>query len=153
MTEDINATNPTNPGEGAFTSEAASNTYAAPTASAPYAAPSYVQSQTAQIPPAYSVPTYQTAAPMPAPQLTQLTGGQKFGWLVVGFLGSIIGMLLAWLVNIDKAPQVKSDAIKFSVIGFVISIVIQIVIVAFVSFVVMAAATTSYADFLNMMYY
>lgn len=152
MTEDINATNPTNPGEGAFTSEAASNTYAAPTASAPYAAPGYAQPQTTQIPPAYSMPTYQTSAPMMAPQLTQLTGGQKFGWLVVGFLGSIIGMLLAWLVNIDKAPQVKSDAIKFSVIGFVISILLQVILVAFVG-VAMTAVMSSYIDALNLMYY
>lgn len=146
MTEDINATNPTNPSEGAFTSEAASNTYAAPTASAPYGTPGYAQPQTTQIPPAYSVPTYQTAAPMPAPQLTQLTGGQKFGWLVVGFLGSIIGMLLAWLVNIDKAPQVKSDAIKFSVIGFVVSILLQVILVAFVGVAMTAVMTELIAE-------
>ncbi len=81
--------------------------YAAPAASA-YAAPQ---------PPAQ--PTY--GSPVPAP-LAQLTGGMKFGWCAVGFLLGLTGILLAWLVNADKAPQVKSDAIKFSVIGLVVQI-------------------------------
>ena len=55
----------------------------------------------------------------PAP-LMQLTGGMKFGWLVVGALLGIPGIIIAWLANADKVAQVKSDALKFSIIGFVI---------------------------------
>ena len=30
----------------------------------------------------------------------------------------IPGIIIAWLVNVDKMPQVKSDALKFAIIGF-----------------------------------
>lgn len=63
----------------------------------------------------------------PAP-LMQLTGGMKFAWLVVGALMGIPGIIIAWLVNVDKMPQVKSDALKFAIIGFVIWIVIGLLI-------------------------
>lgn len=59
----------------------------------------------------------------PAP-LMQLTGGMKFGWLVVGALLGIPGIIIAWLVNADKVAQVKNDALKFAIIGFVIWIVL-----------------------------
>ena len=62
----------------------------------------------------------------PAP-LMQLTGGMKFAWLVVGALLGIPGIIIAWLVNADKMPQVKSDALKFAIIGFVIWIVLQFI--------------------------
>lgn len=51
----------------------------------------------------------------------------KFGWFAVGFLGGILGIVLAWLVNVDKVSQIKSDAIKWSVIGLVVEIGIGIV--------------------------
>lgn len=88
-----------------------------------------------QIPPAQSQPQPQPqqpmyGAPQPQPQafyppapLMQLTGGMKFAWLVVGALMGIPGIIISWLVNVDKMPQVKSDALKFTVIGFVINIV------------------------------
>ena len=57
----------------------------------------------------------------------QLTGGMKFAWLVVGALLGIPGIIIAWLVNVDKMPQVKSDALKFAIIGFVIWIVLQFI--------------------------
>ena len=63
----------------------------------------------------------------PAP-LMQLTGGMKFAWLVVGALMGIPGIIIAWLVNVDMMPQVKSDAVKFSIIGFVIWIAIGLLI-------------------------
>ena len=63
----------------------------------------------------------------PAP-LMQLTGGMKFGWLVVGLLIGIPGVVIAWLVNVDKMPQVKSDAVKFSLIGLAISIVLGLLL-------------------------
>ncbi|MRX83964.1 spore coat protein SP96 [Eggerthella guodeyinii] len=86
-----------------------------------------------QVPPAQPQPQPQQpmyGAPQPQPQafyppapLMQLTGGMKFAWLVVGALMGIPGIIISWLVNVDKMPQVKSDALKFTVIGFVINIV------------------------------
>ena len=70
---------------------------------------------------------YQQPVYAPAP-LMQLTGGMKFGWLVIGALMGIPGIVLAWLVNADKTPQVKSDALKFAIIGFVIWIVLGILL-------------------------
>ena len=64
---------------------------------------------------------------MPAP-LMQLTGGMKFGWFVVGALMGIPGIIIAWLVNVDKMPQVKSEALKWTIIGFVVWIVLGILI-------------------------
>ena len=72
-----------------------------------------------QVPPAQPQPQQPMyGAPQPQPQafyppapLMQLTGGMKF----------------AWLVNVDKMPQVKSDALKFAIIGFVIWIVLQFI--------------------------
>ena len=74
-------------------------------------------------------PMYQPQPPAfypPAP-LMQLTGGMKFAWLVVGALLGIPGIIIAWLVNVDKMPQVKSDALKFAIIGFVIWIALGII--------------------------
>lgn len=74
--------------------------------------------------PMYSAPQPQAQAFYPPAPLMQLTGGMKFAWLVVGALMGIPGIIIAWLVNVDKMPQVKSDALKFSIIGFVIWIVL-----------------------------
>ena len=52
----------------------------------------------------------------------------KFGWLVVGFLLGIGGIVLACLTNVDKCPHVKSEALKFAIIGFVVQIVLGIVL-------------------------
>ena len=73
-----------------------------------------------QVPPAQPQPQQPMyGAPQPQPQafyppapLMQLTGGMKFAWLVVGALLGIPGIIIAWLVNVDKMPQVKSDALK-----------------------------------------
>ena len=83
------------------------------------------QPQQPQQPPMYA-PQPQPVYP-PAP-LMQLTGGMKFGWLVVGLLIGIPGVVIAWLVNVDKMPQVKSDAVKFSLIGLAISIVLGLLL-------------------------
>lgn len=70
-------------------------------------------------------PMYQQAPPVyvPAP-LTQLTGGMKFGWFVVGALLSVPGIVIAWLTNADKHPDVKNGAVKWSLIGFAVWIVL-----------------------------
>lgn len=74
--------------------------------------------------PMYNAPQPQPQAFYPPAPLMQLTGGMKFAWLVVGALMGIPGIIIAWLVNVDKMPQVKSDALKFSIIGFVIWVVL-----------------------------
>lgn len=80
------------------------------------------QPQPQQPQPMYNAP--QPQAFYPSAPLMQLTGGMKFAWLVVGALMGIPGIIIAWLVNVDKMPQVKSDALKFAIIGFVIWIVL-----------------------------
>ena len=52
-----------------------------------------------------------------------LTGGQKFGWLALGFLSGITGILIAWLTNAGN-PQMRSSAVKFAIIGFAINFVL-----------------------------
>lgn len=133
------------------------NPYPVPQPTTPIApAMSYEQSapKAAEVPPA---PTYQYAPQVPpAPtypgasvpaggsyanavstpvytpeqvfgEVNQLTGGMKFGWLLVGMFLGIVGMILAWLTNADKHPQVKKDAIMWSVIGFAIAAVFAII--------------------------
>lgn len=51
-----------------------------------------------------------------------LTGGVKFGYVALGFFLGLIGVLIAWLI--ERGKPAKREAIKFSVIGFVISVVI-----------------------------
>lgn len=63
--------------------------------------------------------------------LQQLSGGMKFAWFAVGFLIGIAGPLVAWLTNLDKAPRVKSDALKWSIIGAVVGIALNMISVTF----------------------
>ena len=75
---------------------------------------------------AYGTPQPQPQpAYLPAP-LMRLTGGMKFGWFVVGALLGIGGIVLAWLTSVDKMPEVKSEALKWSIIGFAVWIVLGI---------------------------
>ena len=90
----------------------------------PAASQPYSQAQPHQ---PYAQPVYAQPACPPAP-LTKLTGGMKFGWFVIGALVGIPGIILAWLCNADKYPQVKSDAVKFSAIGFAVWIVLGILL-------------------------
>lgn len=79
--------------------------------------------------PPQGAPAYY-AQPQPQQQprpLLQLTGGMKFGWFAVGFLIGIAGPLIAWLTNLDKAPQVKSEALKWSIVGAVVGIGLNVI--------------------------
>ena len=76
----------------------------------------YAQAQQHQ---PYEQPMYAQPVYPPAP-LTKLSGGMKFAWFVIGALVGIPGILLAWVCNADKYPQVKNDAVKFSAIGFAV---------------------------------
>lgn len=78
--------------------------------------------------PMYNAPQPQPQAFYPPAPLMQLTGGMKFGWFVVGALMGIPGIVISWLVNVDKLPQVKSEALKWTIIGFVVWIVLGILI-------------------------
>lgn len=72
-----------------------------------------------QVPPAQPEQPYAQPVYPPAP-LVKLSGGMKFAWFVIGALVGIPGILLAWVCNADKYPQVKNDAVKFSAIGFAV---------------------------------
>ena len=122
-------------------------TYAQPDYQQSYQQPTYAQ-------PTYAQSGYQNAVPhqpfapdptVPNPyeySLTSLTGGMKFGWFLIGLFLTVPGMLLAWLVNADKHPQVKKDAITWSVIGFAVDVVLGILFsVAFAS--LLAAAISA----------
>ncbi len=106
--------------------EAPAAAYSAPQPAASQMPPIPQPQATQQMPPQ---PSYQAPAPQPQPfyppaPLMHLTGGMKFGWFVVGALLGIPGILVAWLTSADKLPQVKSETIKWSVIGCVVWIVL-----------------------------
>jgi uncharacterized Tic20 family protein len=54
-----------------------------------------------------------------------LSGGAKAGYFCLGLFLNAIGILIAWLIN--KDTPAKSEAVKMSVIGFVISLVLSCV--------------------------
>lgn len=98
-------------------------------------------------PPAYpgsyanAVPTQVYSPQQVYGEVNQLSGGMKFGWLVVGLLMGIPGMLIAWLANADKHPQVKKDAILWSVIGFAVNAIFAIIVTVTLIGVVAAGAS------------
>ena len=55
----------------------------------------------------------------------KLSGGAKVGYFFLGLFLALVGVLIAWLVNKDK--PVMKEAVKMSVIGFVVAIVLYIV--------------------------
>lgn len=87
--------------------------------------------------PPYGGPAWQQPAPGPAgypsspAPLVQLTGGLKFAWLAVGVLLSLGGVLVAWLANFDRAPELKREIIKWAAIGFAIRCVLSILSTVF----------------------
>ena len=101
----------------------------------------YAQAQQQQ---PYAQPTYAQPVYPPAP-LMKLSGGMKFAWFVIGALVGIPGIILAWVCNVDKYPQVKSDAVKFSAIGFAVWIVLGILLCMMVGGM-LAAAVAGYGS-------
>lgn len=89
------------------------------------------------------IPPQAGAYPGFAPE-PQLTGGLKFGYFLLGFLGNLFGIVVAWVVNADKHPAIKSSAVKWSLVGFactfVVGILVSIAFAGFVGAVVAAAA-------------
>lgn len=72
-----------------------------------------------------------------------LSGGAKFGYFILGFFLGLIGVLIAWLVNKNGYQEIKSGAIKFSLIGFAVTFVLNL-IAAFTIWPVMFATLTAY---------
>lgn len=108
------------------------------------------------------VPPHAQPAPQPFPPMQQLvpqlTGGMKFGYFALGFLGNLLGILIAWLINADKHPEIRNSAIKWSVVGFactfVIGILISIAIMGFIGTLVAAVGAGAYtADPTSFSYY
>lgn len=79
---------------------------------------------------------------MPGMPLLYLTGGMKFGWAACGFLLGPIAILLAWLTNQSNFPQAKSDAVKFSLIGFLVTFAVWALLI--VLFGVAACSALTY---------
>ncbi len=104
-----------------------------------------------QVPPAAQMPPQQPFGPAPAvppqpmPQnlpgmpLLYLTGGMKFGWAVLGFFMGPIAILVAWLTNAHNFPQAKNEAVKFTLIGFLVSLVWWILLAVLFGFTACAA--------------
>jgi hypothetical protein len=77
----------------------------------------------------------------------ELSGGAKVGYFALGFLLGLIGVLIAFLVNKDKEQKIKSDALKFSIIGLVVTFVLGIVLSVTVLVPTMSILTSSIARF------
>lgn len=145
------------PAQGMSEAGSAAESQASPAA---YASPSYgaprpdgCASQGGSVPPAGAAPIPpQSGQPIP-PQAggypgfvpePQLSGGLKFGYFLLGFLGNLFGIVVAWLINADKHPAIKGSAVKWSIVGFactfVVGILIALAFAGFIGAVVAAAA-------------
>ena len=97
--------------------------------------------------PFYGAPAQQPQQPQAVPQnmpgmpLLYLTGGMKFGWAVCGFFLGPIAILLAWLTNQSNFPQAKSDAVKFSLIGFLATFAVWVLVLVLFSVAACSAFT------------
>jgi hypothetical protein len=73
----------------------------------------------------YSQPTYAQPVYGTGPAFKELSGGAKFGMFALGLFLNWVGIIIAWAINKDTTAS--KDAIKFSVIGFVVSLVLSCV--------------------------
>jgi uncharacterized Tic20 family protein len=73
---------------------------------------------------------------------SNLSGGAKAGYFALGFFLAVIGILIAWLVNKDK--PVMKEAIKFSVIGCVVGVVLWCILYVGVFAAVLGAGALGY---------
>lgn len=113
-----------------------------PPSGSPYANAS--QKQPSGQAPFYGAPAQQPQAVpqnMPGMPLLYLTGGMKFGWAVCGFFLGPIAILLAWLTNQSNFPQAKSDAVKFSLIGFLATFAVWVLVLVLFGVVACSAFT------------
>ena len=109
------------------------------------------------VPPAGQVPPFQ--APPAAPQnvpgmpLLYLTGGMKFGWAAAGFLMGPAAILIAWLTNAHNFPQAKSEAVKFSLFGFLAQFLFAILLFGLFGCAACAAASSAVGSYPGYYYY
>ena len=82
------------------------------------------------------------AQPATVPPLQGTPTPPQFGWAVCGFFLGPIAILLAWLTNQSNFPQAKSEAVKFSLIGFLATFVIWVLLI--VLFGVAACSALTY---------
>jgi membrane protease YdiL (CAAX protease family) len=75
-------------------------------------------------------------------QTVALSGGAKFGYAALGFFLGVIGVLVAWLTTKDTPKS--GDAIKFSVIGLAVAMVLGIIF--FIIIVVLGASLAGNAS-------
>ncbi len=118
-----------------------------------------VPPQQGQVPPMGQTPPQQpygfapSAQAAPAPQnlpgmpLLYLSGGMKFGWAAVGFFMGLVGILIAWLTNAHNFPQARSEAVRFALIGFVVSFVLVILLLVLFGFTACAALNASLSGY------
>ena len=106
--------------------------------------------------PPQGVPYGQPCAPF-QPPAPELTGGMKFGYFALGFLGNLLGILVSWLINADKHPAIRNAAIKWSAIGFaatfVIGIVVAVALVGMIGAFVAAIGAGAYTADPSLSYY
>ncbi len=110
---------------------------------------------TGQVPPQQPNPPFTHAASpqnLPGMPLLHLTGGMKFGWAVVGFFMGPIAILIAWLTNAHNFPQAKSEAVKFSLIGFLASIVVVLLLLVLVGFAACSAISSMTSSYYHYYY-
>lgn len=148
----IDAT-PIQPGPAASMGDVASQASPVPpmAGAAPQSAPvppaGNTPPQSAFVPPAVGTPSQSGYASIPqnipGMPLVQLTGGMKFGWAAAGFLMGPIAILLAWLTNAHNFPEVKKDAVKFSLFGFLAQFLIWFVLIALFGCATCAAVTSA----------
>lgn len=84
--------------------------------------------------------------PMPQPGFVpepSLTGGLKFGYFALGFLGNLLGVLVAWLINADRHPAIKASAVKWALVGFACTFLIGIFLAVSVAGIFGAIATAA----------
>ena len=106
--------------------------------------------------PPQGAPYGQPCAPF-QPPAPELTGGMKFGYFALGFLGNLLGILVSWLINADKHPAIRNAAIKWSAIGFaatfVIGIVVAVALVGMIGAFVAAIGAGAYTADPSLSYY
>jgi hypothetical protein len=94
--------------------------------------------------PTYAPQYVQPVAPAPPAPLYALSGGMKAAFFFIGYLVGIAGMLIGYVYGRDKYEQVKKDAMKFTVIGFCVSIGIGILFcILYFAFIIAVVGSVS----------
>jgi hypothetical protein len=90
------------------------------------AAPSYTYAQ-GNVPPNPTAVAVQEQPAGPHGEYTHLSGGMKFGWGVLGFFLGPLMILVAWLTMASSTGEMRNDAVKAALIGFLIQLAIILI--------------------------